>query len=408
MKRILFITLILLTACRTHNSPETKDLRVIDVAGALDDIKKVNLSYIANSIEYIPLETIAESLLGLINNKCVIYENNILYLTLREQYIKTFNNNGFYISSFKRVGRGYGEYINIFDVELDIANNNLCIEGGREINEYKQNGTFIRKIVYPKDEELKRYSFYNFKKLGNYYISTVRIDTNSVYSAIVRDSNSRVVMKIDYPQEEVNYVKKLKRENEFLNPHIFKFNNRVRLINGNNKYILSISSDLTVDTAYIINYGKLSIANISPEDKRKFPPYLGRRFDAFESDNYLFMQFFTGTLVKNHAIRKNKSTGKEYIHSYNCCLFNKKTGKVTLLEQPEIDHLGFVDDFEKGPAIWPLYVSSDNYMISLISAYDLKKYVDEHKVSEKLKVIADDLKESDNYVLVRVKLKSDN
>jgi hypothetical protein len=93
------------------------------------------------------------------------------------------------------------------------------------------------------------------------------------------------------------------------------------------------------------------------------------------------------------------------MYPYNHSVFNKKTGKVKLLEQPEINLFGFVEDFENGPPIWPLYVSSDNKMISILSACDLIRYVKEHKVSEKLSAIINNLNESDNYILIKANLK---
>ncbi|MDD4639543.1 MAG: hypothetical protein PHT63_07300, partial [Bacteroidales bacterium] len=86
-------------------------------------------------------------------------------------------------------------------------------------------------------------------------------------------------------------------------------------------------------------------------------------------------------------------------------LFNKETEEFTFLDQPEIDQMGFVDDIEGGPAIWPKYVSADNYMVSYIPADEFIAHAESHKVSEKFKKIADGLKETDNYIFVNVKLK---
>mgnify|MGYP000900424163 CR=1 FL=1 len=407
MKKEIFIVIILLVSCNSKPSQGIKDLRVLHVAEALKRIEKINLSEIASSIEYIPLETSQISVFRFPQKRNIIYENNILYIPLQDGSIKKFDSNGRYLGTFNRIGRGHGEYSSLFDFDLDLTNGNMCIEGGQEINEYDKKENFVRKIVRPLDEDFIRHTIFHFKKLGNQYISTTLINKNSLFSAFVRDSNSHVVLKISYPQEEVKHVKKIKplrRINDFINPYIFKYKDCIRLINGNNKYVLSIKNDLSIDTAYIIDYGKYGISNRSPNDKRKIPPFLGRRFESFESDNYLFMVFFTGTLPKKIPTGLNKS-GVEFMYPYNHSVFNKKTGKVKLLEQPEINLFGFVEDFENGPPIWPLYVSSDNKMISILSACDLIRYVKEHKVSEKLSAIINNLNESDNYILIKANLK---
>ncbi|MDP3452962.1 MAG: hypothetical protein Q8R90_08410 [Bacteroidales bacterium] len=87
-------------------------------------------------------------------------------------------------------------------------------------------------------------------------------------------------------------------------------------------------------------------------------------------------------------------------------LFNKKTGQFQYVDQPEINQFGFVDDFEGGPAIWPDYISEDDFMVTIIDAYKFIQHAQTHKVSDKFKKIADGLKETDNPVVVLVKLKN--
>ena len=54
-----------------------------------------------------------------------------------------------------------------------------------------------------------------------------------------------------------------------------------------------------------------------------------------------------------------------------------------------------------------MYISEDDYMVNIIDACEFIDYVQSHKVSEKLKKIAEGLKETDNPVLVLVKLKKE-
>jgi len=411
MKKLLIFYTLILVACNSGNSPALKDLKVIDVVDALNKIEPVNLSEIASSIEYIPLETNSNSLLRKVDKMNVIYENGIVYIADNFDCIKIFNEKGKHIRNLNKTGRGPGEYLRIVDVDIDLNNNNLCTLGSREINEYKSDGNLERRIIFPKESEYS-ISLHFKKSANNFFLTTSIVDTNFIYSTIVVDSNSNVIMKIKYPEEDKKYVKKLfkaKKRVKVIDPYLFKFKDKVRVINGNNKYILSINSDLTVDTAFIVEYGKydMSMRPVIAGEKgtnRTGVPYLGRTFDVFESENYVFMQFYTGSLVKKHAIRTNSSTGKDYPYFYNCSVFNKKTGELKLLEQPEINHLGFIDDFENGPPFWPLYISSDNYTISLISAYDLIKYAANHKVSDELKALTNKLEENDNEILIKVKL----
>ena len=100
-----------------------------------------------------------------------------------------------------------------------------------------------------------------------------------------------------------------------------------------------------------------------------------------------------------------KSENDTYTSDISCSLFNKKTGEFIFVDQPEVDQIGFPDDFEGGPAVWPLYISTSNQMVSFINAINLINYAETHDVSAKFKEIAGRIKETDNPVLVLVNLK---
>jgi hypothetical protein len=304
------------------------------------------------------------------------------------------------------LGRGPGEYSQIGDVDVDYSTGNIVIRNLRTISEYCTKGDFVKSLRLPSSEEMKNMMFFDFRKLSNYYVVESYIYSNTVYSGIIVDTTSNLVMRLDYPDEEIDYVSSLppKRIPVNVSTELFKYKDKVRIINGNNKYILSVNNDLTIDTAYVINYGKYSPnskpGKILPVDS----PYLWRRFDAFESDNYLFMTFHLGTLAKKPTVLLN-AFGNEYVYHHSPSMFNKATGELILLSQPEDYKLGFEEDFHDGPPVWPLYISTDNYMISVINTLDLKRYVDSNNVSRELESIASSLKEDSNPVIVRAKLK---
>jgi len=86
-------------------------------------------------------------------------------------------------------------------------------------------------------------------------------------------------------------------------------------------------------------------------------------------------------------------------------VFKKKTGFFTFVDQPIFNQIGFVDDLEGGTAIWPSYISEDDYMVSYINAIDFISHSKTESCSDKFKTIASELKDTDNPVLVLVKLK---
>jgi len=405
---IIVIFYVLFTACQNTSQTENKDLRVIDVAGGVGKNRLVNLSEIAESIEYIPLETNNESVLNSHSRYPIFFVNGIVYFPQREDgSVKIFDSSGKYISTFNRMGRGPQEYENFSLALIDIDNisGNILIKTYNKILEYMPDGKFVRRINIP-ERELSNINTFLFNKLKDLFVFSVTIYRNSVYSSAIIDSASNVVMKLKYPLEEVDFVQKIPNSFSFINSYIYTYNGSVRLINGNNKYVLNINPDLSVDTAFIINYGKYNVINDRSKKPYKYnSPYLWRKYDFFESSNYLFMQFHVGSLTDKQAILLNPS-GPEYIYAYSCSLFNKKTGAFTFLDQPNLYQLGFVEDLEGGPAVWPKDITPDNYMYSFVQAEEFIAHAENHKVSEKFKKIAEGLKETDNPVLVRVKLKN--
>ncbi|MFA5849402.1 MAG: 6-bladed beta-propeller [Bacteroidales bacterium] len=401
---IIVLTLIFVSpSCSPNNGKEVKDLRVIDVAGGVGKSRLVNLSEIADTIEYIPLETSKESLVERLVADKIFYENGIIYISQKSACIKIFDKRGAYINTINRKGRGPQEYEQFWDVDIEVSTGNICVKGYCKILEYTKDGHFVRRITFQEGNDSKGIFLFSFKKLGNFYIMTSAINKQSVYSAFIMDSTSRVIMKLNYPQEEVDFVQTLSRSFSIIDPDIFKYDGSVRLINGNNEYVLSINKNLSIDTAFIINYGKYKTVDESAREPNS--PFLSRFLGVFESNSYLFMQFHVGSLTDKPA-RKLTARGKIYIYPHSCSIFNKKTGEFLFLDQPEINHLGFVEDLEGGPAIWPKYISADNYMISYIPAHEFIAHAESNKVSDKFKQIASKLKETDNPVLVRVKLKS--
>jgi hypothetical protein len=381
-------------------------LNILDVAGSLNSGRVVNLSEIADTVEYIPLETTNESLVDNIFNDKIFFERGLFYVILRSGDITLFDHEGIFIRRFSRLGRGPGEYSQIGDVDVDYSTGNIFIENMSTISEYTIFGDFLSSMQFPNKEEFDGLVFLYFKKLSDYFVVTSRMYNDLKYSGIVIDTASNLAKKLYYPKEEIRYVTSLPREflSAKIKPKLFKYKDKVRIINGNNKYILSVNNDLTIDTAYVINYGKYSPnskpGKILPVDS----PYLWRRFDVFESDNYLFMTFHLGTLAKKPTVLLN-AFGNEYVYHHSPSMFNKATGELILLSQPEDYKLGFEEDFHDGPPVWPLYISTDNYMISVINTLDLKRYVDSNNVSRELESIASSLKEDSNPVIVRAKLK---
>ena len=86
---VIVIVALFLISCEQEN--EINDLRVIDVESNVGKSRQVLLSEVAESIEYIPLETTEESFLGIPRRNQFVYENDLLFVCQKGDYFKIFN-----------------------------------------------------------------------------------------------------------------------------------------------------------------------------------------------------------------------------------------------------------------------------------------------------------------------------
>ena len=83
------------------------------------DLQKVEIK----DVQYIPLETTDQSLIGETNK--VLYRNGLFYVmdTSKSKTIFTFDDKGNFRSSIAKSGNGPGEYVELTDMDVDAAGN---------------------------------------------------------------------------------------------------------------------------------------------------------------------------------------------------------------------------------------------------------------------------------------------
>ncbi|GAB1473888.1 hypothetical protein MASR2M69_13290 [Bacteroidota bacterium] len=115
----LFLLAILLTAsCKTRSAQVESAIKTIDVAGAIGKGQIVPLSQIAESIEYIPLETNQNNMIDMIRYGYLVYENDKFYV--KHKYLTyVFDKSGKFLFTFNKEGRGPQEYYLLSGISVD-------------------------------------------------------------------------------------------------------------------------------------------------------------------------------------------------------------------------------------------------------------------------------------------------
>jgi hypothetical protein len=178
---ILFITgaVLIITAIKTGDSSNetvtpgdsgTTDFRI-------DITNPANLSIkdMWDKIELVPLETTEECMISSLTD--VVYRDNIYYVLDEQQSsLFLFSDDGKYINKIQRQGRGPGEYMMLYDFEINPFTGNIELLNPRgEILVYDRDCNFIEKTSIPlrashfftnlSPEEVILYSIYEDKKI---------------------------------------------------------------------------------------------------------------------------------------------------------------------------------------------------------------------------------------------------
>lgn len=408
---LLLLTILIAASCKNQNAPIENSIKTIDVEGAVGKGQVVPLSHIAESIEYIPLETKQSSLVDKISWNSIVYENNKFYIKYNHSLF-VFDNNGKFLYNFNRQGRGPQEYDLLSDFCID-ADENIIVRGFERFIIYDKSGNYVKVLAdknFSPGVVLKK--CYPLGKERYLFITELKRGADNEYSAIILDLKSDKITKIKYPQKEREFVKRLPQMYRYTFYEITALPSAegVLLINGLDENVLRINKNLDIDTLFSYNFGKYNPRDIPGGvfDRGGGGSSVSRYLFPFESTAYIFDQFKLGLSAHKPRVMQrfaSKLENDTFTSDISCSLFNKKTGEFIFVDQPETNQIGFPDDFEGGPAVWPLYVNISNQMVSFINAYSFINYAETHDVSAKFKEIAGRLKETDNPVLVLVNLK---
>ncbi|HBZ24757.1 MAG TPA: hypothetical protein DEO54_00775 [Rikenellaceae bacterium] len=408
---VIFVSILLSVSCINEGADAESDIKTIDVAGAIGKGRVVQLSEIAESIEYIPLETNPNCLVAKLTWSSAIFEKEKFYIKFNHS-IFVYDKKGGFLFELNRQGRGPQEYDYLSDFCVE-PNGNIIIRSFEKFILYDKSGKFVKILAdkkYAPGIILKKC----FPLDENIYLFTteLRRGTDNEYSAIIMDLKSNKVFKIRYPDKEREFVKSLPNmyRYSFYEIIAMRSGDGILLINGLDQNIMRVDSNMNIDTLFQINLGKHSPRDIPGGifDRGGVGSSVHRYLFPFESSGYIFAQFKLGTSAHKPRVMLRVSAKSEddtFTSDISCSLFNKRTGEFFLVDQPEKNQIGFPDDFEGGPAVWPVYVSTCDHILAYINALDLITYSETHKVSDKFRELAGRLKETDNPVMILVKLK---
>ncbi|HPM01636.1 MAG TPA: 6-bladed beta-propeller [Candidatus Cloacimonadota bacterium] len=384
--KCLFLSILLISCKSNTNTIYEFDPRVLKE-------NKASLTEIADDIIYIPLDN--DFPISLIYSP-KYFINNSIYLSALNAGVMVFDRQGRLIRKIGRIGRGPGEYARYYIFTVDNKNETVYImdSGANFIKVYSKEGNFLRNI------SLKDYGngvdaveFFNSKLIISYH-SQFRDIKNDL---IVLDTLGNFIDKkerIDIPFTS----------NWLIDGGLYEYENHLSRWSPFTDTIYSIFPDLNYGISFVFGKGehRLPKSNIDINKiKIYFNPYMVFETHRFLVFRYLYNEKVTLALVEK---RSNKSY-VTYLESGPAVVGNNFIG-------------GIANDLDGGTPFQPenYFVEGNReYMVGLINSYQIKtlvasaefknstpKYPEKKK---KLITLADSLKETDNPVLMLVRLK---
>ncbi len=377
--KLVFLFLVVFSC----NSPDNTILE-IDPGTFVEN--KITLTAIADDIIYIPLES--KYSIGLIYS--FIITNSSIYLSEKNNGILVFNRDGEMAIKIGNRGRGPGEYSYGMDFAVDDKKGTIYVPDFNKIKVYSKNGDFLRSIILPERENdfnIDRLDFYNSYLFGSQFVSK----GNEKYIWIITDTLGNIIKKKEnsIPSFFSNWGKR---------GGAYKFGDKISYWNLYNDTVFSVLPDLSYKASFLFTPGEHRWPRSDFSDMTLFFKYM-HPLSLFESNRFLVFRYGL-----------NKRTAIALIDK------NSKKSFLTYLENG--DSGGILNDLDGGIMFQPDRYYNENgleYMIGIINPYELKVYVASNafknsnpKYPEKkiaLEKLANGLEETDNPILMMVKLK---
>jgi len=397
LTKTIFIV-VFIFSCKNANYKNKDQLLVFDLK-ELPEINNVKLSDLGFlDIEYIPLETKEEIMIPGINELTFMANNRIIadgnYFLLKDwNLILKFRSDGSFVCRIGAEGRGPNEYTVAHGIDVSPENHNVYVISAwqKKFNVYSVNGEFIRSFQIP------IFAPADFRFVdGNILCYSDNLQGDIENSYVLMDTNGIILKNFPnkYPFTKNKVAFGFARENIFyrFNNHLFK-----KEVYSDTIYVYK---NMDFIPSLVIKVGGKLItpkARSESEDMEIAYKYINP-YNLFQFGDFVYYAFMYEFILGGDA----KKIG---------FLGSIKNDYLSVISLKE----GLINDLDGGPNILPMTTKDDYTVISIIDALKLKTHVEslEFKNSKpkypekkkKLEMIADNLKETDNPVIILVRLK---
>ncbi|MDL2265615.1 6-bladed beta-propeller [Parabacteroides sp. OttesenSCG-928-G21] len=419
---------LILLSCGQSSSDKTGDIPVIDIIENLGNYEKVPVSQYIAELEYISLET---------NDNCLFADENLELLVTSThifvrgfRYCYAFDRNGQFLGQIGNYGQGPGEFNYLTGFTIDEKNQALYLETFRTLLKYSWDGVFHQTIELPKSIHGSSLHDVFFVRDNLFIGHFPNYKGDLFHNFVLFDDSSEVIKSFD------NYVQ-FNRTREIapwtddsMKPYRIGKRIYVKEIANDTLFYLNEQNELIPQLVF--DLGKYS--NTKEKRESRVPGEINDEimlptstWSMIGTHNHFFFSIRAYNLSgKFYFPEKGKRRsvvipsgyqiveGAEYRDLFG--IYDIVNQTTQLLDTDPISPIrGFVNDLDGSLSFWPRYYTSDNELVDIWQAEDMKEFLTEeyfaaHEIKDpaahqKLKELVQKMDEEDNPVIVIGKLR---
>ena len=397
-KHYLFILIALCLFSCGGKSHQDNKIETISINGNIR--QTLNLSSFVDTIEFIPLETNDENLIGDVER--IIYRNGKYYIRTTQGMLhgklSIFDKTGKYLWGLNKIGNGPGEYPELKEFAIT-ENGNITATSYRKIINYDSTGIFLSEN---KTDFLGTEFIYTGHNHYTYFDCNAIQHGNKLLSVI--DNNGTIKRKLFM-------VSKLEANKSSLTidwRSLSFFESTLYFMYPYGDTIYSIDNKENIKRIYSINFGDKRIPTdlfdvnddvLSSKKKlSKLEDYMHATAIGY-ADKYIYIgsynKVFQGFITLYSKMNKHTLTAHKIVDD----MFLK--GNVIALKEKRLPH-----NMDGNDILWPLdpeyLINGYKHYMSYLSDAGREEF---RKKYPELVRICTTLKEDDNPVILRIKVK---
>jgi hypothetical protein len=421
---LFFLPLVILCFHSCTSGTESEEGITINIDEGLGNVRLANLSEFADSVLYIPLETMHGIELDYITR--FSSRDSLLFINDGKTCI-LFSCTGKILQKIGSKGRGPGEY-NIAG-QIDIMPSNiLLIRNLYTLMIFSTQGEFLRSLdIFRAPSGSGAFGSWITLNDSLLFVNVRNDSGEELYKAQVMNINGRIVSR--FPNHIFFNPQRIGSLSQSGISSLDSYSGKIGFKEAFNDTLFYLGKDLILNPGYVFNMGKYKTSYMDLLNRTAFEREYAYTQDVFETDRFFFLTlrglcnaFRRATPIVEVVTGMGGQVIEREIWYYKGALLmvvDKTTGKSFLNDISRSDESifksGFINDFDGGPRFLPRFRLDENRLVMPVEAHELIQYIQSDEFREALVLhpekkkaleeLANGLSESDNPVLMVVRMK---